>query len=117
MAPEQQKNLVSRLADAGEEAIQRLADAPGADRVMGAMTSMRERMDDMQKKLRGLDALEKRVATLERRLDKVEGKKGSSTRSVASTTARKSSSSESSSGKTTASPSQSSGTKRQTGES
>jgi hypothetical protein len=117
MAPEQQKNLVSRLADAGEEAIQRLADAPGADRVMGAMTSMRERMDDMQKKLRGMDALEKRVVTLERRLDKLEGKKSSSTRSVASTTARKSSSSKSSSGKTTPARSQSSGTKRQTGES
>jgi|1186.fasta_scaffold181324_2 predicted nucleic acid-binding Zn-ribbon protein len=116
MAPTQQKNLVSRLADVGEEAFQRLADAPGADRVMGAMTSMRERMDDMQKRLRGLEALEKRVVTLERRLDKVEGKKSTSTRGVAATTARKSSA-KSSSGKTTPSQSRSSAAKRQTGES
>jgi predicted nucleic acid-binding Zn-ribbon protein len=116
MARPQEKNLVSRLADAGEQTIQRLADAPGADRVMGAMTSMRERMDDMQKKLRGLDALEKRVHTLERRLDKLEGKKSTSTRSVASTTARKSSA-KSSSGKAASSGSRSSGTRRKTGES
>jgi hypothetical protein len=89
MARPRQKTLVTRLADAGEEAIQRLADAPGADRLMGAMTSMRERMDDMQKKLRGLDALDRRVIVLERRLDKLEGKK-TTTRRVASTTAKRS---------------------------
>jgi hypothetical protein len=115
MASPKDKNLVSRLADAGEQTIQRLADAPGADRFLGGLTSMRERMDDMQKKLRGLDALEKRVATLERRLDKLEGKKSSSTRSVASTTARKSTA-KPSSGKTAASRSTGSG-QRKTGES
>lgn len=116
MASPRDKNLVSRLADAGEQTIQRLADAPGADRFLGAMTSMRERMDDMQKKMRGLDALEKRVRTLERRLDKLEGKKASPTRSVASTTARKSTR-KSASGKPAASRSQSGGTSRKTGES
>jgi methyl coenzyme M reductase subunit C-like uncharacterized protein (methanogenesis marker protein 7) len=111
-------NLVSRLADAGEQTIQRLVDAPGADRFLGGLTSMRERMDDMQKKLRGLDALEKRVATLERRLDKVEGKKTSSPRTVASTTAKKRSTAKSSSKKTTASPARSTGAaERKTGES
>ncbi len=119
MAATRDKNLVSRLADAGEEAIQRLAEAPGADRFLGAMTSMRERMDEMQKKLRGLDALETRVAALERRLDKAEGKKtASSPRSVASTTAKKPPG-KSSSGKSTASRPRSSGnsTERKTGES
>ena len=103
MADPRDKNLVSRLADAGEQTIQRLADAPGADRFLGAMTSMRERMDDMQKKLRGLDALEKRVTTLEGRLDKLEGKKP-----PARKTAAKSSSGKSAAG------SQSTGAKRQT---
>jgi hypothetical protein len=117
MARPADKNLVSRLADAGEQTIQRLADAPGADRLLGAVTSTRERMDDMQKKLRGLDALEQRVRTLERRLDKLEGKKTtSSTRRVAATTARKPTG-KSSSGKPTPSGSRSSGAKRQTGES
>jgi TolA-binding protein len=69
-----QKDLLSRLADAGEEAIQRLADVPGADRVTGALGAMRDRMDEMQKRLRGLEALDRRLAELERRVDKLEGK-------------------------------------------
>jgi hypothetical protein len=107
MADPRDKNLVSRLADAGEQTIQRLADAPGADRFLGAMTSMRERMDDMQKKLRGLDALEKRVTTLERRLDKVEGKKPPARKTAA----------KSSSGKSAAAGSQRTAAKRESGES
>jgi hypothetical protein len=117
MARPRQKNLVTRLADAGEEAIQRLAEAPGADRLVGAMTSMRERMDDMQKRLRGLDDLERRLRAVERRLDKLEGTKGgSSTRSVASTTAKRSSTRKTS-GKGASSRSRSTGTRRSTGES
>jgi hypothetical protein len=112
MARPRQKNLVTRLADVGEEAINRLADVPGGDRVMGAMTSMRERMDDMQKKLRGLDALDRRVATLERRLDKLEGKTAASTRRVASTTAKRSTASRATKGTTPKA-----GTRRRTGES
>ena len=118
MARPRQKNLVTRLADAGEEAIQRLADAPGADRLVGAMTSMRDRMDDMQKRLRGLDDLDRRLRAVERRLDKLEGGKGaSSTRRVAATTARRSSTRKSKSGDGGASRSRSTGTRRQTGES
>ena len=117
MARPQQKTLVSQLADAGEEAIRRLADAPGADRVMGAMTSMRERMDDMQKKLRGLDALERRLRTVERRLDALEGKKTTSTRRVAATTAKKASTTKSGTRKTTSSRPRSTGPKRTSGES
>lgn len=89
MARARQKNLVGRLADVGEEAIHRLTDAPGADRLVGAMSSMRELMDDMQKKMRGLDALDRRLGALERRLDKLEGKRSASTRKVARTTAPK----------------------------
>ena len=65
------KDLLTRLADAGEEAIGRLADAPGADRLVGAMNSLRERVDELQKRVRGIDALEARVAELERRLDEL----------------------------------------------
>ena len=36
MAVREPKDLLSMLADRGEEAIQRLSDAPGADRVLGA---------------------------------------------------------------------------------
>jgi hypothetical protein len=81
MARPRQRDLLSRLADAGEEAIQKLADVPGTDRFMGAVTSLRDRMDEMQKRMRGLDELERRLTVLEKR---VEGMGGSSTRSRSS---------------------------------
>ncbi len=65
---QQQKDLLSRLADAGEDAIQRLAKAPGGKSMLDAMNTTRERLDDLQKKVRGIDALEKRVAELERKV-------------------------------------------------
>ena len=64
-------DLLGRLADISEDAIQRLSDAPGADRVVGAMNSMRDRMDELQKRVRGLEKLEKRLAALERKVDKL----------------------------------------------
>jgi hypothetical protein len=65
---------VDRLADLGEEAIQRIGNAPGGDRVLAAMAGTRDRLDDLQKRVRGLEELDKRVAAVERRLDKLEGK-------------------------------------------
>ena len=69
MAVREPKDLLTMLADRGEEAIQRLADAPGADRVLGAAQALRDRLDEMQKRVRGIDALERRVAELEKRVD------------------------------------------------
>ena len=69
MAVREPKDLLTMLADRGEEAIQRLSDAPGADRLLGAAQALRDRMDEMQKRLRGIDAIEKRVAELEKRVD------------------------------------------------
>lgn len=94
-APKQ--SIVDRLADLGEEAIQRIGSAPGGDRVLAAMAGTRDRLDDLQKRVRGLEALDKRVAEMERRLEKLEGKGKSTTRKSSSTT-RKSSGSSSSSG-------------------
>jgi hypothetical protein len=64
-----QKDLLSRLADAGEEAIQRLAKAPGGENVVKALNTSRERIDELQKKVRGIEQLEKRVAALEKKVD------------------------------------------------
>jgi hypothetical protein len=85
MAESRQRNLVERLADAGEEAIQRLSNAPGGDRLVGAVNTMRDRVDDLQKRMRGLEQLEKRLASVERRLDKLEGK-GTARKTAASST-------------------------------
>ncbi len=81
MARPRNKDLISRLADAGEEAIQRIRSAPGGDRLVGAINGLRERVDEMQKRLRGLDDVEKRLTTVERRPDKLEGKSKTSTSS------------------------------------
>lgn len=93
-APKQ--SIVDRLADLGEEAIQRIGSAPGGDRVLAAMAGTRDRLDDLQKRVRGLEALDKRVAEMERRLEKLEGKGKSSTTRKSSSTSKSSGSSSSS---------------------
>ena len=64
----QQKDVVSRLADRGEEALQRLSELPGGKRAVQTFNELRARVDDMSKKVRGIDALEARVAKLEKDL-------------------------------------------------
>ena len=71
MAGAGRTNQVCRLADLSEEALQRLADMPGADRAVGAMNALRDRIDDLQKRVRGLEALEQRLTALERKVDKL----------------------------------------------
>jgi phage shock protein A len=69
MAQAKQKDVITRLAEQGEEAFQRIAEVLGGVRFVEAMNSMRERVDDLSKRIRSLDPLEKRVSELERRLD------------------------------------------------
>jgi uncharacterized protein YceH (UPF0502 family) len=61
-----EKDFVTRLADAGEEALQRLADLPGGQKAVTAMNDLRTRVDDLTKKVRGIDALEARIVKLEK---------------------------------------------------
>jgi hypothetical protein len=71
VAEPRKTDLLGRLADISEEAIQRLHDAPGADRVLGTLTTMRDRVDELQRRVRGLEDLEKRLAALEKKVDKL----------------------------------------------
>ena len=87
-------DLLGKLADFGEEAIQRLSDAPGGDRLVGALNATRERVDELQKRVRGLEDLEKRLSALERKVDKLAKSStsvGSSSRASSKTTTTKSS--------------------------
>jgi len=70
MAKTQQKDILTRVQDLGSEALHKLAEVPGGSKLMDVANETRTRLDDVQKKLRGLDALEKRVAKLERELAK-----------------------------------------------
>src|SRR3954466_14042685 len=67
-----EKNLIEKLADAGEDALTRLAGTPGANRVLEGVSTMPKRIDEIQKRLRGLTEVEKKVAQLERRVAKLE---------------------------------------------
>lgn len=66
------KDVIGRLSDAGEEALQRLGELPGGKIVLDAATNFRDRLDEITKKLRTIDPLERRVSALEKRLDSLE---------------------------------------------
>jgi hypothetical protein len=85
-----QKNFVDRLADVGEEAIQRLGGAPGGERLLGMVNALRDRTDEMQRRLRGIDDLERRMTAAEGRLDKLESAGSSSSPSSSSSSSSRS---------------------------
>ena len=67
-APLQEKDFVTRLADAGEDALQRITELPGGQLVLNAFHDLRTSVEDLGKKVRGIDALEARVAKLEKEI-------------------------------------------------
>jgi ApbE superfamily uncharacterized protein (UPF0280 family) len=71
MAGTRRTDLLGRLADMSEDAIQKLSDAPGADRVIGALNTLKDRTDDLQKRVRGLEDLEKRLTAVEAKVAKL----------------------------------------------
>jgi uncharacterized protein YoxC len=66
-----QRDLLTRLSDAGEEALSRVTSSSATTRLLETVGGMRDRLDEMQKKVRGLDALEQRVKKLEQRVDEL----------------------------------------------
>jgi hypothetical protein len=72
---EQPKALLARLTDAGEDALQRISELPGGTRALTAFNDLRNRVDDLAKKVRGIDALELRIAKLEKQVAELRGGK------------------------------------------
>ena len=66
---ERRQDLLGRLADISEDAIQRLSEAPGADRVLQTLKGLGDRVDELQRRTRGFEELERRLSTLEKRVD------------------------------------------------
>lgn len=64
----EEKDVVRRFAERGEDALQRLADLPGGSRALRAVAELGRRVDEIARKARGIDALEQRVEALEREL-------------------------------------------------
>jgi predicted AAA+ superfamily ATPase len=70
----QKQDLFSRLADQGEQMLGRITELPGAKQLTDSVAALTKGLDDVQKRLRSLDPLERRVTQIEKRLDKLEGK-------------------------------------------
>ena len=63
-----QNDILARFTELGHEALNKLSDIPGGSKLVETMNDSKARLDEMQKKLRGLDELERRVAKLEKQL-------------------------------------------------
>jgi hypothetical protein len=94
-----QKDLLARIADASEDALNRLASSGSADRVLGMFGSMKEQVDALSQKVRGIDQLEKRVDALEKKVEQLStasssapARKTSSARKPSTSSSRKTSS-------------------------
>ena len=59
------RDAIARLAERGQQTVARLAELPGGTRALNAFNDLRNRVDELGKKVRGIDELEKRVAELE----------------------------------------------------
>lgn len=70
MAKTPQTDILSRVQGIGAEMLNKLPDVPGGAKAMEILNESKSRLDEMQRKLLGLDALEQRVAKLERELAK-----------------------------------------------
>jgi hypothetical protein len=104
----QDKDVISKLADKGEEALQKLGDLPGGKSLLKAVGDLRTRLDDTTTKLRKLDPLERRVSAMEKRLAALEKPKpkAATTRKPAArkTAARKSTARKSTGSSSTSNP-------------
>ena len=89
MASTSQKNIVERLAGAGEEVLEKIASIAAAERMVGTLGTLKERVDDLQKSVRTIDRLERRLSAIEWRLTKLEGKTSTKPRKTSSSGSKK----------------------------
>ena len=59
------RDAIARLAERGQQTVARLAELPGGARALNAFNDLRNRVDELGKKVRGIDELEQRIAALE----------------------------------------------------
>jgi TolA-binding protein len=82
--------MAERKQDLLGNVIGRITELPGAKGLIDSMHTLRERTDDMQKRIRGLEGLEKKVKDLEKRVKALESggaRPGSTARKTTATKA------------------------------
>jgi len=62
----EQDDVIKRLAARGDETLQKLTELPGGKSAVKAFNDLRASVDELGKKVRGIDKLEARVEKLER---------------------------------------------------
>jgi hypothetical protein len=65
-------STIDRLASLGEEVLGKAAHNPAGARLLQGAMQLKERVDELTKRVRGLEAMEKRLADVEARLAKLE---------------------------------------------
>jgi BMFP domain-containing protein YqiC len=75
------KSTIDRLTSLGEEVLGKASQNPTAHRVLQGAIQMKDRVDDLSKRVRGLEAMEKKIAQLEKRIAKLEGAKRATSKS------------------------------------
>ncbi len=81
-------DLLGRLADMSEEAIQRVSDAPGGEKLVSAINTLKDRTDELQKRFRGLEDLDKRLSAVEAKLEELTKADGTSDSEVSRKSAK-----------------------------
>ncbi len=59
-------DVIGRLAARGDEALQRLSALPGGTLALKTFNDVRARVDELGRRVRGIEELEARVASLEK---------------------------------------------------
>ena len=65
---ERKQDLMAQLTDLSEAAIQRLSEAPGADKAREALKKLADRVDELQRRTKGYEQLEHRLTALEKKV-------------------------------------------------
>jgi hypothetical protein len=66
------KSTIDRLTSLGEEVLGKASQNPTAHRILQSAMQYKERLDDLSKRVRGLEGMDKKVAQLEKRVAKLE---------------------------------------------
>ena len=67
------KTPFDKLTSLSEDMLGKASQNPTANRLMQAAMQMKERVDDLSKRVRGLEQMEKRLIELETRVTKLDG--------------------------------------------
>ena len=60
------RDVIGRLAARGDETLQRLSELPGGARALKAFNDLKTRVDELGKRVRGVEELEERIGKLEK---------------------------------------------------